>query len=41
MIAVFVALYLLFLFFLWSLCRISALSDAKLEEMYLDPTADN
>lgn len=41
MIAAFVAFYLLSLFFLWSLCRISALSDAKLEEIYRDVTADN
>jgi hypothetical protein len=39
--AIVAVFYLVFLFFLWSLCRISALSDAKLEEMYLDPTADN
>lgn len=33
--------YLLFLFLMWSLCRISALSDAKLEGIYRDTTANN
>lgn len=39
--AALVMFYLLSLFFVWSLCRISALSDAKLEEIYRDTTANN